>query len=380
VNEHLKSAHLRGRPSIFRNPGSLLYADNCRGLQAAARRGEVDLHAWTRGSYPGDPLGNRLPGICTVGFWDARHIQDWGLGRHCNEGFKIAYLVRGRLDLIVDDVSFNFEQGQFIVIRPWQLHSIGNPTVGPSRLLWIILDGGLRRPSEDWHWPDWMVLSSEEADRLGRLLTQNEQPLWDGGADLRRAFEAVPPILLGYEPQSGETRLKVAINSIMLSLLDRLVEHEPKLDPLLSSSQHTVAIFLRRLVHALDQDWTLETMAEECGLSRTRFAEHCKRLTNMTPVQYLQNLRLEQARQQLAGESGPSITEVAFACGFNSSQYFSSAFRKRFGLPPTKMRSPEKHAGPERGGRLEPNRRSEPRPEPGGGRQRTRRAITTLAD
>ena len=56
-----------------------------------------------------------------------------------------------------------------------------------SRLLWIILDGGLRRPSEDWHWPEWMVLSSEEADRLGRLLTQNEQPLWDGGADLRRA-------------------------------------------------------------------------------------------------------------------------------------------------------------------------------------------------
>lgn len=346
VNEHLKSPHLGGRPSIFRNPGSLLYADNCRGLQAAARRGEVELHAWTRGSYPGDPLGNRLSGICTVGFWDARHSQDWGLGRHCNEGFKIAYLARGRLDLVVDDVPFSFEQGQFIVIRPWQLHSIGNPTVGSSRLLWIILDGGLRRPSEDWHWPEWMVLSSEEADRLGRLLTQNEQPLWDGGADLRRAFEAVPPILLGHEPQSGETRLKVAINSIMLSLLDRLVEHEPKLDPSLSSSQHTVAIFLRRLVYALEQDWTLETMAEECGLSRTRFAEYCKRLTNMAPMQYLQNLRLEQARRQLINESALSVTEVAFACGFNSSQYFSSAFRKRFGLSPTKIRPPEKNRDP----------------------------------
>ena len=81
----------------------------------------------------------------TVGFWDARHPQDWGLDTHCNEGFKIAYLARGSLDLVVDGVPHAFEQGQFIIIRPWQLHSIGSPNIGSSRLLWIMLDGGLRR-------------------------------------------------------------------------------------------------------------------------------------------------------------------------------------------------------------------------------------------
>jgi AraC family L-rhamnose operon regulatory protein RhaS len=344
VNKHMSALLLLDRPSVFRHPGSLLYADNCRDLQAAARSGEVDLHAWTRGSYPGAPLGDRLPGICTVGYWDARHDQDWGLARHCNEGFKIAYLGRGRLDLIVDDVSYPFEQGQFIIIRPWQLHSIGNPKVGPSRLLWIILDGGLRRPSEPWRWPVWMVLSPSEAEMLGRLLTQNDQPVWDGGADLCRAFEAVPPILLGQEPQNGETRLKLAINSIMLSLLERLVAQEPKLDPSLSSSQRTVSIFLRRLAYALNQAWTLDAMADECGLSRTRFADHCKRLTNMSPMQFLQNLRLEQARRKLLEEDATSVTEVAFACGFNSSQYFSSAFRKRYGFPPMEVRVRRKAA------------------------------------
>ena len=68
-------------------------------------------------------------------------------------------------------------------------------------------------------------------------------------------------------------------------------------------------------------------MAEECGLSRTRFADLCKRLTNMTPRQYLQSLRLERARQQLAMPGKHNITDVAFSCGFHSSQYFSSAFR-----------------------------------------------------
>ena len=224
------------RVGVFRHPGSLLYVDNCRGLQAAAARGECELHAWTRGAYPGRPLEERLPGICTVGFWDARHPQDWGLDTHCNEGFKIAYLARGSLDLVVDGVPHAFEQGQFIIIRPWQLHSIGSPNIGSSRLLWIMLDGGLRRPSEAWQWPDWLMLSPEEAETLGRLLTQNDQPVWDGGSDLCDAFEALPQVLCNRQPSDGETRLKISINTIMISLMDRMIQHAPKLDPNLSTS------------------------------------------------------------------------------------------------------------------------------------------------
>ncbi|OHV82899.1 hypothetical protein LCM4573_18265 [Rhizobium sp. LCM 4573] len=338
MNRHIVVPQSNCRPSVFRQPDSAMYANNCRELQEAAKRGEVELHAWTRGSYPGISLGERLPGIRTVGFWDARQNQSWGLGRHCNEGFKIAYLARGSLELVVDDKNYALRQGQFIVIRPWQLHSIGNPNVGPSRLLWIILDAGLRRPSETPDWPEWLVFSRDEADRLGDILTQNNQPVWDGGTELCRTFEAIPAILLDRSPEEGETRLKVAINSLMLSLIDRMGEQAPELDPDLSTSQHTVAIFLRRLAHALDEDWTLDGMAEECGLSRTRFADHCKKLTNMTPRQYLQHLRLEQASRLLQAAQKTSVTEIAFTCGFNSSQYFSNAFKKRFGYAPTFLR------------------------------------------
>ncbi len=338
MNRHTVISPAGYRPSVFRQPDSVMYADNCKELQAAARRGEVELHAWTRGNYPGISLDGRLSGIRTVGFWDARHSQTWGLGRHCNEGFKIAYLARGSLDLVVDDTPHTLSQGQFIVIRPWQLHSIGSPNVGPSRLLWIILDAGLRRPSETPDWPDWLVFSRAEATRLGEILTQNNQPVWDGGLELCRAFEAIPSILLERSPEDGETRLKVAINAMMLSLIDRMSEQVPALDPDLSTSQHTVAIFLRRLAHALDEDWTLEGMSEECGLSRTRFSDYCKKLTNMAPRQYLQHLRLEQASRLLREPHNTSVTEIALSCGFNSSQYFSNAFKKRYGHAPSHAR------------------------------------------
>lgn len=338
MNRHVAISASGQKPSVFRQPDSMMYADNCKDLQAAARRGDVELNAWTRGNYPGISLGERLPGIRTVGFWDARHGQSWGLGRHCNEGFKIAYLARGSLDLVVDDQHYALKQGQFIVIRPWQLHSIGNPHVGPSRLLWIILDPGLRRPSETPDWPSWLMFSRQEAQTLGNILTQNNQPVWDGGGELCRAFEAIPSILLDRSPEDGETRLKVAINAMMLSLIDRMSEQAPALDPDLSTSQHTVAIFLRRLVHALDEDWSLEGMAEECGLSRTRFSDYCKKLTNMAPRQYLQHLRLEQASRLLQNPGTNSVTDIALSCGFNSSQYFSNAYKKRFGHSPSRCR------------------------------------------
>jgi AraC-like DNA-binding protein len=94
---------------------------------------------------------------------------------------------------------------------------------------------------------------------------------------------------------------------------------------------------LRRLPLALDRDWTLDAMARECGLSRTRFAELCKTITNMTPRRYLNETRLSHATELLRGMNAQTITDVALRCGFGSSQYFATCYRRRDGHPPREM-------------------------------------------
>ena len=80
-------------------------------------------------------------------------------------------------------------------------------------------------------------------------------------------------------------------------------------------------------------------MAAECGLGRTRFAHYCQGLTNLTPREYLSRLRVLRARLLLeAGEH--SVTQVAYACGFGSSQYFATVFRRSLGYTPQEHRSP----------------------------------------
>ena len=46
----------------------------------------------------------------------------------------------------------------------------------------------------------------------------------------------------------------------------------------------------------------------------------------MTPTQYLNHLRLEQAARMLKNNEQKSITEIALQCGFYSSQYFATVF------------------------------------------------------
>jgi AraC family L-rhamnose operon regulatory protein RhaS len=55
-------------------------------------------------------------------------------------------------------------------------------------------------------------------------------------------------------------------------------------------------------------------------------------------MDYLANCRVEAARALLRSEPARSITDIGFACGFQSNQYFTAVFRRRMGLSPREFR------------------------------------------
>ncbi|MBG6120431.1 MULTISPECIES: helix-turn-helix domain-containing protein [unclassified Sphingobium] len=59
----------------------------------------------------------------------------------------------------------------------------------------------------------------------------------------------------------------------------------------------------------------------------------------IAPQAWVSNLRLAQAHKQLQSAARSSVTEIAFAVGFNDAAHFSRAFRKRYGLTPSTVRS-----------------------------------------
>jgi AraC-like DNA-binding protein len=60
----------------------------------------------------------------------------------------------------------------------------------------------------------------------------------------------------------------------------------------------------------------------------------------MSPNDYWQRIRVEAARDMLR-KTDLSVTEIAIRCGYSTSQYFSTVFRKYTGTTPTQFRRRE---------------------------------------
>jgi AraC-like DNA-binding protein len=308
-------------------------------LVAAVAAGEMRLEALVRGSYPGRRMPDGvLPQVSSVGYWDASRDQTWGLGEHRNEGIEITYLDNGGLGFVVDGRSNPLLPGHLTITRPWQPHSVGNPDVAASRLYWLILDVGVRQPHQSWKWPPWLVLSPADLRELTALLRENEQPVWPGTPEIGRCFAGIGHLIetsgTGVLPVS---RLTLLANEVFVCLLELLRAQKPRRKTSLMLGERSVSMFLKRLDDELHEPWTLELMARKTGLARTRFAHHCRKLTNLSPMEYLQRLRVEKAKLLLAG-SGLSITDIALDCGFASSSYFASVFRKHVHGSPREYR------------------------------------------
>ncbi len=86
------------------------------------------------------------------------------------------------------------------------------------------------------------------------------------------------------------------------------------------------------------QSWTVESLASECAMSRSAFAERFSRIIDATPMQYLSQWRLQVADQRLR-EPTKSIAQIAEEIGFGSEAAFSRAFKRHFGVSPTVRRA-----------------------------------------
>ncbi len=82
---------------------------------------------------------------------------------------------------------------------------------------------------------------------------------------------------------------------------------------------------------------TLEDISKAVNISRSEAGRCFRKYMGCSPIDALIGYRLQTAHQ-LLGEKTLSLQEISFACGFNSVNYFSRQFRKRYGYSPGEKR------------------------------------------
>ncbi len=86
--------------------------------------------------------------------------------------------------------------------------------------------------------------------------------------------------------------------------------------------------------HLQDADFNVDKLAEEVGLSRTQLHRKMKEITGISTGEFIRNLRLQQA-ERLIREGKVNIAQVAYSVGFNNQTYFSTVFKRYYGMTPT---------------------------------------------
>jgi len=100
-----------------------------------------------------------------------------------------------------------------------------------------------------------------------------------------------------------------------------------------NSHAHRVAKAILRLRRDFRAPLTLSELARTAGMGATSFHQHFKAITGTTPLQYQKDLRLIEARALLA-RRGQSVTETAYATGYESPTHFSRDYKRKFGKAP----------------------------------------------
>lgn len=99
--------------------------------------------------------------------------------------------------------------------------------------------------------------------------------------------------------------------------------------------------FLKKVVKIVsdnmdDPNFNIEAVAAQLNMVYNTFYKKFKSLTNLTPVEFLRDLRLQRAKEYL--ETGEyTVAEVAYMVGFNHAKYFSTCFKEKYKQSPSEM-------------------------------------------
>ena len=249
--------------------------------------------------------------------------EQQGSGRlvipHFHGAAELVRITGGRVTVAINTRQLLCEKGDLLYIPPYCVHSIESDR-GEARLQGIVFDFSL--------------LPTVPQQQLSRDRVQ-EFVVRPGSEGYDRLAEGFSEGIRVYGENSGTYRWEMlsALYKITAMLLrhygiggeadDRLCRVQPVMD-------HIRENFVRNI-----------PLAELSGLLHV-CDDHLIRLfktaTNKTPVEYLMDVRLEEAMKLLVATRLP-VSEIAARCGFSGSSYMARLFRSRLGTTPLAYRS-----------------------------------------
>jgi AraC-like DNA-binding protein len=273
-----------------------------------------------------------LPQVITVGrSVTGKAYQHF---KRCFEAYNIVFVNTGSFYITEDDIAYNLEKGDFVVLEPGKTHWGHMPCPEHTELYWVHLAHPRATRS----------LSSEQIP-WSYLLERNE----DNDEQPSKQYMYLPKTAF-VEPISVVAlldRMYIMFHSFSVSnalpLHSLLSEFLVKLQAVAQiRGRSRSASLSEKIIEYLQRNAGVQLhykqMEEELHYHFDYLSRCLKKHTGMTPLQYMRGIQLKQAKTLLEN-TDLTISEIGECIGLNSHGYLNRIFRQMTGMTPNQYRT-----------------------------------------
>lgn len=261
---------------------------------------------------------------------------------HWHEHFEMIAIYEGELVIDIENKEYVFQKGDIAVVNPNFLHD-GTSFAKGTKLYCLMVDMNLFRSR-----------FSEMTEE--RFIT----PLINGKISFQSKIsgdEALNDLMMKcYRIFTGEEyAYQLLLKSLMFELFYRLFRsyvQENNADP----SRHAVSVARERVNAILEyinghyaEKIMLDDLVEIVHINKFYICKIFQQCTGKTVLNYINVVRVQKAVEKLIS-TNESVTNIAFAVGFQDLNYFSRIFKSVIGVSPTDIRKKYRNDNAEGGG------------------------------
>jgi|GEM_PF-690848 len=272
-----------------------------------------------------DNYYEKLGGRFDIQHKKSQHSQM--LAPHCHEHFEIYMNLNQHMTYEINGNVYKPKYGALFFLNSMDLHFPHTDESPYERYVMYFTPGFIDSLStEETNLFECFLFRPLGSKCYIELDTEQISTIYNMLEDISRVFE-----LSKTKSYGSDLLLKFKVGEFLLYAND-LYRKTYQLDDNKSDDTNLVSQILNYIHNNLNSDLSISTLEKEFLINKNSLNELVKTATNMSPMQYVINCRITQAKVLLMHHE--SVSNACFRTGFNSVPHFSKTFRKYTGMSP----------------------------------------------